>query len=148
MNNMPRIIWIGRHEGLLRDISRGVAYCDKQAIRIAACVMRGWIADRSVLVPMPSHIGYATTSLMLCRELKRINHSYRVMDILRCEPHPSNHEEKMDGRFPSAFTTYIKGETIPPQNAYIIDNCVGTGTTALSALAAMPDAIVFAITKG
>lgn len=147
MNNIPRIIWIGRHEGMLRNISRGVAYGDKQAIRVAAYVMRGWIADGSVLVPMPSHIGYATTSLMLCRELKRLNRSYRVIDALGCEPHPSAHAEKLEGRFPVKFSTFIKNGMGIPSGAYIIDNCIGTGTTALSALAAMPDAIVFAITK-
>lgn len=148
MNNAPRMMWIGRHEGMLRDISRGVAYGDHRSINIAAYTMRGWLADGSVLVPMPSHIGYATTSLMLCRELKRLNRSYRVLDALRCDPHPSSHGEKLEGRFPANFATRIKDGAEVPEGAYIIDNCIGTGTTALSALAAIPSAIVFAITKG
>lgn len=146
-NNAPSIMWIGRHEGLLRDISRGVAYGNAESIRIAAYTMRGWLPDASVLVPMPSHIGYATTALMLCRALKRLNRSYSVVDALRCEPHSSSHGEKLEGRFPVKFLSFIKDGVDIPSGAYIIDNYIGTGTTALSALAALPDATVFALTK-
>jgi len=148
--------WLGRHEGLLRDISRGVGYGDLPSIQIAAHTLVGWIRCGSILVPMPSHIGYATTMLTLCKAIRRLNGTLKVCDRLRCVPHQSHHIQKMHGLYPADFISYLEGEGCRlsggSQDIYIIDNCIGTGTSARSALKAMQyetsKVTVFAITKG
>lgn len=150
-----QMIWLGRHEGLLRDCARGVGYGDPIYTTIAANMMVGWIKTGAILVPMPSHIGYATTTLELCKNIKRLSHNtLKVCDCLRCTPHPSCHLQKAEGKYPDTIFMYKNGSACKVSDGsrpvYIIDNVIGTGTTARAALDAIQydEATVFAITKG
>lgn len=142
-----RIVWVGRHEGLLRDVARGCAYGDPPSLISGAKILSAFIKSGSVLVPMPSHIGYSTTMYDLCRHMTK--HVYaRVCDCLECIPHESSHIQKLRMGSPPEISMYLSSDVPKSENIIIIDNTVCTGATASAALDAIPNATVLAITKG
>jgi len=143
-----RIVWLGRHEGLMRDVSRGCAYGDTECLKKGALLLSSFVPAGSVIIPMPSHIGYATTMLSLCNEMKKINGTYEVRDCLKCIPHQSNHIIKLHGDSPKGIIMYQSAPVFDGSGAFIIDNCIGSGCTAGCALEIMHRATVIAITKG
>lgn len=143
-----RIVWVGRHEGLLRDVARGCAYGDPKSISMGATILSAFVKPGSVLVPMPSHIGYATTMLDLCVRIGEMVKINCVDDVLRCVPHESSHIQKLRMGLPPEIHMYGKRTDMPKGSVYIIDNTVCTGTTASAALGVIPDATLLAITKG
>lgn len=150
-----RIVWVGRHEGLLRDVARGCAYGDPKSIDMGAAVLSAFIKPGSVLVPMPSHIGYATTMLDLCVRIVGLVKTSTILNCLKCIPHESSHIQKLRMGSPpeihmSIKKRFLSEEGILPtrENMIIIDNTVCTGATASAALDAIPNATVLAITKG
>ena len=143
-----RIVWVGRHEGLLRDVARGCAYGDPKSIDMGASVLSAFVKPGSVLVPMPSHIGYATTMLDLCVRIGELVEKGSVLDGLKCVPHESSHIQKLRMGLPPAICMYTSKRLPTRKNIIIIDNTVCTGATASAALDAIPNATVLAITKG
>lgn len=143
-----RIAWVGRHEGLLRDVARGCAYGDPKSIDAGAAVLSAFIKPGSALVPMPSHIGYATTMLDLCVRIGELVKIGSVLDCLKCIPHESSHIQKLRMGLPPEIHMSARGRLPAGGNIIIIDNTVCTGATASAALDVIPNAKVLAITKG
>lgn len=143
--NRNRMIWVARHEGVLREISRGVSYGDPECVEQAARILSAFIPSGSTIVPMPSHIGYATTMLTLCRAVKAKCSRVRICDALRCTPHESSHIVKL--RHGVAPHTEMRKVKPVAEKPIIIDNVIASGATANAALNAIPDATVLAITK-
>lgn len=142
------IVWVGRHEGLLRDVARGCAYGDPKSMDMGAAILSAFVKPGSVLVPMPSHIGYATTMLDLCVRIGELVKINAVLDCLKCIPHESSHVQKLRMGLPPEIHMSTKGRLPTGENTIIIDNTVCTGATASAALDVIPNATVLAITKG
>lgn len=143
-----RIVWVGRHEGLLRDVARGCAYGDSKSIDAGAAVLSAFIKPYSILVPMPSHIGYATTMLDLCVRIGELVKISAVLDCLKCIPHESSHIQKLRMGLPPEIHMSTRWSLPKNENIIIIDNTICTGATASAALDVIPNATVLAITKG
>ena len=130
------IYWLARHEGWHAAIARGVASGDAQCIEVAAKLYSLYLPDGAVVVPMPSHGGYAEQMLSVAERMK----SRLVWNILKAKPHESSRSQKMDGFSPLRIEMWMDRvlEGWYPQNTdiYIIDNTVVTGATASSALEA------------
>lgn len=151
-----RIITVGRHEGLLRAMARAVAWGDVTAMKMAGQLLASFLPDECVLVPMPSHIGYATTMLDLARWTRHFigtrsasKNGCDIVNCLECDPHESSHIVKLERGVPPVVRMYLHKS--PPKfnkPVFIIDNTVATGATASAALAVLPNAKVLAITKG
>lgn len=145
-----KIIYIGRHEGLLRDVSRGCAYGDPSSIEQGASILSAFIKCGSIIVPMPSHVGYPTTMKNLCETILQRNCTLEMVDCLRCLPHQSNHIQKLHNESPSPVQMNLTDDGLKlngDRKIYIIDNCISSGVTASAALAVLPNAVVIAITK-
>lgn len=130
------ICWLARHEGWHAEIARGVAAGDTQCIEVAAKLFDLYLPGGAVVVPMPSHGGYAEEMLSVAEQMK----SRLVWNILKAKPHESSRSQKMDGFSPLRIEMWMDRvlEGWYPQNTdiYIIDNTVVTGATASSALEA------------
>lgn len=130
------IYWIARHEGWHAEIARGVASGDVQCIDVAAKLFDLYLPDSAVVVPMPSHGGYAEQMLRVAERMK----TRLVWDILRAKPHESSRSQKMDGLSPRRIEMWMDrvmvGRYPLDTYIYIIDNTVVTGATATGALEA------------
>lgn len=143
------IAWLGRHEGWLRLVSRGVKDGKPWAINKAAMLFDTMLPDngRVTLVPMPSHSGYATTMLEVCYAVATRRKDVTIVrDILECSPHESHYDVKKRGEMPSPIHMSVKDRV--SGQVVILDNCIGTGVTARCALQVLPNAMVMSITKG
>lgn len=149
MNNSG-IMWVGRYEGLLRHVARGCSYGDATSLFSGAQVLSAFIEDGTIIVPMPSHIGYATTMKWLCERIETINEikSIKMFDCLVCNPHESSRLVKIQNGVPPDIRMYLKKDPPKDKRILIIDNVVCTGMTARAALAALPNATVLTIAKG
>ena len=130
------IYWLARHEGWHAAIARGVAAGDAQCIEVAAKLFDLYLPDGAVVVPMPSHGGYAEQMLQVAEHMK----SRLVWNILKAKPHESSRSQKMDGYSPLHIEMWmdrvLEGWYPQGTDIYIIDNAVVTGATASSALEA------------
>lgn len=130
------IYWLARHEGWHAAIARGVASGDAQCIEVAAKLFDLYLPSGSVVVPMPSHGGYAEQMLRVAECIK----TRLIWDVLRAKPHESSHSQKIDGFSPRRIEMWadrvMKGRYPLDTYIYVIDNTVVTGATATGALEA------------
>lgn len=154
MNSCPdRIIWFGRYEGWLRWLCHGVKDGDIECMDKAARMFDIMLPKGSVIVPMPSHNGKADRMLSIARTLHDLEVSRPVCDILTCRPHVSNYTQKRNGIFPHPIKMIFRVRNAlsmlrtTGKPVFIIDNCIGSGVTAASALAAIPFARVCVLAK-
>jgi predicted amidophosphoribosyltransferase len=151
MNN-NNLLWLGRHEGWLRYIAHGVKDGDEQCIERAAKLFDIMLPDECIIVPMPSHVGYATTMTSVCLEIaSKSDRAY--LNILRCAEHESSYSVKHDGMEPEDYEMWlaIADGWRPCMPVFILDNVICTGVTATSAIRAFKskgiDARVLALTR-
>ena len=133
------------HYSAYRDICHGVKTSFAPVVREAAAMMAASLALPSdgVLIPMPSHQGYATDTLALCLELSALS-GLPVMDILRSDPHESVYNLKSrTGFVPSGLHLGFRltGDVPSGLRPLVVDNVIATGFTMKSALALIPDGI-------
>lgn len=154
MNSCPdRIIWFGRYEGWLRWLCHGVKDGDIECMDKAARIFDIMLPKGSVIVPMPSHDGKADRTLSVARTLHDLDSSRSVCDVLTCRPHVSNYNQKKNGMFPQPIKMMLRVRSAvsmlrtTERPVFIIDNCIGSGVTAASALAAIPFARVCVLAK-
>lgn len=143
-----RIIYFGRYEGWLRWLCRGVRDGDYECIKKAAELFKLMLPDECIIVPMPAHSGRSVQMLEVSLLIQSTDNKMLCMDVLKCEPHESHYEVKKAGGIPpfidmrcEVFQTY----GLP---VFIIDNVIGSGATAASALNALPNATVVTLAKG
>lgn len=149
MNSCPdRIIWFGRYEGWLRMIAHGVKDGDADCIELAAKVFDIMLPNECVVIPMPSHEGTAIEMRLVAERVCSKSLKRDLADILVCKPHESNYIQKKSGFIPAQiFMRSIIGEIDTDLPIFIIDNCIGSGVTAASALEAIPFARVCVLAK-
>lgn len=148
MNN-DRLIWFGRYEGWLRHIAHGVKDGDVECLEKAGQLFDLMLPNECVVVPMPSHIGRATTMHTIAHAVCHGGRRRIMCDALECDPHESSYDQKKAGRLPSPVDMRIadwargdfdRARAEAQGGVYIIDNVVCTGMTARSALLAMEHA--------
>lgn len=147
-----KIIYFGRYEGWLRWLCRGVKDGDCECIKKAAELFKLMLPDECIVVPMPAHSGRSVQMKEVAYHL--IEKSERLcIDALYCEPHMSHYDMKKSGIHPELVHMYAYHEGIKAIKefrlpVFIIDNVIGSGATAASALNALPDATVVTLAKG
>lgn len=132
---------------------KGCRHSNTPAIIRAAMLLVEAIDCPTVLVPVPSHTGFATDMFALagvvCVEAAKRGVPCEVADVLACRPHPSLCEEKHKegGGHPEdiRIVMYQMGgeksmERLAGKYVLLVDNVVDTGKTARAALAALPAA--------
>ena len=128
-----------------RDICHKVKTSYHPFVREAAGMMAASLALPSdgVLIPMPSHLGYATDTLDLCEELSSMT-GLPVMDILRGDMRESLYNIKsLTGEITADVHLGFRLTRDLPAGLrpLVVDNVIGTGFTMKSALALIPDGI-------
>jgi hypothetical protein len=145
-----RMIWFGRYEGWLRWLCKGIQAGDAECIKKSAKLFDLMLPDECMVIPMPGHLGYATTMKDVCYELHKLNKHRRWLNCLCSNPHAPNYLQKKNGtpdpismlvRF--SYDDDIRGD----KPKFIIDNVIASGVTASAALEAIPEAMVCAIAK-
>lgn len=140
-----KIIGIGPHRNLLREIAHGVKDGSAKYADMAARLFDRMLPPDCVVVPMPGHGGQADTMLDVALRLARISRR-KVHDALVCNPHESSYEQKRRGLKPTHIAMWTNA--VLCGKICIIDNCVASGVTASAALGAIPTACVCALTTG
>ena len=128
-----------------RDICHKVKTSYRPFLREAAGMMADLLTLPSdgVLIPMPSHLGYATDTLDLCRELSSLT-GLPVMDILHGDMRESIHNLKsLTGEIPTNISLGFRLTRDVPSglSPLVVDNVIGTGFTMKAALALIPECI-------
>ena len=128
-----------------RDICHKVKTSYRPFLREAAGMMADLLTLPSdgVLIPMPSHLGYATDTLDLCKELSFMT-GLPVMDILHGDMRESIHNLKsLTGEIPTDISLGFRLTRDVPSGLrpLVVDNVIGTGFTMKNALALIPDGI-------
>lgn len=135
-----QLLWLTRYEGYMKAVCRGVRddepSCIEQAARFFDCML----PKNSVIVPMPGHMGRADRMLDVAKAVKRLRPDVEVLDVLRCDPHPSSYDMKKNGLAPCPVRMWHEnfaydGDSRRPK--FIIDNVICTGITAAAATAAL-----------
>lgn len=104
----------------------------RRAVSLAAKDMAALVPMDSVLVPIPSHVGYATDTLTLANEVARIS-GFEVLDVLRSDERESSYEAKKDGR--DAEIRFRLTSPLPVGKTIVyVDNIIASGTTARAAM--------------
>lgn len=102
----------------------------KKAIRAAAMEMAVLLPKDAVLVPIPSHLGYATSTLELATEISKIS-KHPVLDILKGD-NVSSFEQKRRGEKPEI--RFVTHEKRPSGTIVYVDNVIASGATAKAAI--------------
>ena len=140
----------------VRPLCHSVKHCRHSAApaMIQAAKLLAKAIDRpTVLVPVPSHTGFATDMFALagavCVEAAKRGVPCEVADVLACRPHPSlcDEKHKEGGGHPEdiRIVMYQMGgaaarERLAGKYVLLVDNVVDTGKTARAAFAALPAA--------
>lgn len=128
-----------------RDICHKVKTSYRPFLREAAGMMADLLTLTSdgVLIPMPSHLGYATDTLDLCKELSSLT-GLPVMDILHGDMRESIHNLKsLTGEILTDISLGFRLTRDVPSglSPLVVDNVIGTGFTMKAALALIPECI-------
>ena len=125
------------HDGDSRLVAHALKTNDATAVQQAAEAMLSIIRslDNVALVPVPSHLGYATYTLELARAIG----VGQVFDVLRGKQRETLYAQKKRGETPSSSTLgfYAIGSIPEDMNIVYLDNVVATGTTAKAAYEAI-----------
>lgn len=126
-----------------RLIAHGIKNGVKPYIVHAAKAMAPYVNRDSILVPIPSHSGVATTTLMLAHAISNISQS-QVMPCIRGRKRMSLYKIKKRGLpIPTTddFYGYQLTEPVPQdKDIVLIDNVTATRTTAEACLKIIPHA--------
>lgn len=112
---------------------------DYDAIYQMAMEMKSLINASMVLIPVPNRFGYPDATKTLCNVLKAYT-GCSVMDILSGKERQSVYEAKKQLKSLNSedFGFFINGNI--PENAYLVDNVISTGSTIKYILRLIPNA--------
>ena len=148
VRNGLEILSVGEYS-IYRELCNRVKTGERCSILEAAYL----IADRipflltSVLIPMPSHLGYATDTLEICSEVSKLT-GLSVLDALQGVERESLYYIKRNGKEvpdPSFFGFHLVRDIPADLTPVIVDNVIATGQTMKAALSAVRTAIPCAI---
>lgn len=130
------------HNDLAKEMKQG----NSLAIAIAAAEMERYIPNNAVLVPMPSHQGFATYTLELAKRIGELTKA-EICDTLKGRPRKSLYQLKKEGGNPrkAKFGFYLTDCIPSGKQIIVIDNVVATGATAKAAASVLGDCVVFAL---
>lgn len=126
----------------ISHLAHGVKDGDRSTIIRAASYMANIvsvIADRHcVIIPMPGRTGVATYTKQIAEQISCLT-GIPIADTLRSRPHmPQYLRKKLYGNGSLALMKFFSTSNLPADTTPIlIDNVLDTGTTAMSALAAL-----------
>ena len=148
VSNGLEILSVGEYS-TYRDLCHRVKTGERSSIQEAAHLMAERIPFllTSVLIPMPSHLGYASDTLRLCNEISSLT-GLPVIDALLGNKRESLYHLKRNGMVvpDSSFFGYHLVRDIPAYlTPVIVDNVIATGQTMKAAIAAVMKAIPCAI---
>lgn len=108
---------------------------DQELKKLVASDVSGLIADKdAVVIPIPSHVGFATYTLNIASLA-----GFNVIDCIECEPHESLYERKKRGEHvePKDLRFRLKEDApdLKGKKVYLFDLVYATGTTARAARA-------------
>lgn len=135
LNETSACLGAGYH-GFIRHLAHEVKSGDNDAIDQASLLMMKYVPANSVLIPIPSHYGYATYTLKLAKFIAKRTKS-RVLDIVSSEPRETLYNQKMKGIDPSKVNlgfNVTQDERVADilhsaRNVILIDNVVDSGAT-------------------
>lgn len=134
---------VGRYAGRLRSLAHGLKQGDAAAIEESAWRMADLVPDNAVLVPIPGHLGRASSTLRLAEAIAALKPGASVVDALEAEPHESNYDQKKRLHKPPKSVNMWRREGVElPEDrpVYFIDNVVASGKTYYAAQKAIPGA--------
>ena len=138
----------GKMDRLARAVkSDGLNSVNLNAINEAADLMAPMVPDNAVLVPAPSHEGYATDMLLLANAIG-VRTNSEVADVLKSAPRDSQYDHKINTGKP--FTAeelgiHMEGELPEGKFPVVIDNVVNTGNTAEACVQALGGGLVLSL---
>ena len=138
----------GKMDRLARAVkSDGLNSVNLNAINEAADLMAPMVPDNAVLVPAPSHEGYATDMLLLANAIG-VRTNSEVVDVLKSAPRDSQYDHKINTGKP--FTAvelgiHMDGELPEGKFPVVIDNVVNTGNTAEACVQALGGGLVLSL---
>ncbi len=141
---MEQIETFGHYGGSLRHLALRVKDGKESALRCVAELMATRLPAGAVVVPMPSHLGRATTMLGVAERIGLTRPDVAICDALGAVPHASRYADKKAGRRTEGVRMRLL-RPLPSGKVFIIDNCVDTGETFRAASAAIPGALLLAI---
>lgn len=118
-----------------RELAHGVKSCSGMAIMESSVILSNAVDEDCVLVPVPSHVGYATYTKSLCEMIAGLSKS-SVADVLRCRNRELVYNAKKSLIEPSLLKLGIytindkKGLVTAEKRIILIDNVIDSGTTA------------------
>lgn len=130
---------VGEH----RKIANALKEKDADAVRVAAEEIANILPSDCVLVPMPSHLGYANDTKVLAEAVSRITGN-EVIDALEGFSRESVRvaKEKRHKFTPEGFGFRLKESLPEGKQVVIIDNVIASGTTAAAASRATKGGLV------
>lgn len=128
-----------------RVIAKGIKYGSYDAIKEAAESMAEFVRFSDVLVPMPSHHGYATQTFKLCMAISQLTGA-PVSNVLRGKARQPLYDAKKSGQSVNwtDLGLYIDGVLPEGKNIIVVDNVIDTGASAKAAIAAIGSCTVLA----
>ena len=147
VSNGLEILSVGEYS-IYRELCHRVKTGELSSIQEAAYLMAERISFLStrILIPMPSHLGYATDTLRLCNEISILT-GLPVVNALMGNERESLYYLKRNGEVPDlSFFGFHLVRDIPAElTPVIVDNVIATGQTMKAALSVVRQAIPCAI---
>lgn len=123
-----------RYNNTSRVVAHGLKKNRQDAIITAAYKMVDCLPENCVLVPVPSHLGYATYTLRLANLMSSISGA-SVADVLRGNARAANYDVKRQGKHLTLFDLGYHLEDALPDGKFpvLIDNVIDSGLNAIAA---------------
>lgn len=138
---------VGEYSGELRDLAHGIKDGNQEDIDTSGEMMSNIIPDGSVLVPVPSRGGDATTTLKLAKAIVKHSPSCSIKDILKGASRRSLYDLKKESKTLSEeeFGFFLTEELPKDLVVYLIDNVIASGSTGLAASKVVPNSVLVAL---
>ena len=147
-NGITPFMAVDGYRGKLDRLARAVKDGNNiTALQEAVDLMASRIPANAVLVPVPSHLGYATDTLTLAKALGERT-DVPVVDILKSAPRERQYDVKKTTGHPltaGQLGIYMEGELPKGKMPFVIDNVVNSGNTAEACVKALGYGIVYSL---
>lgn len=147
-NGITPFMAVDGYRGKLDRLARAVKDGNNiTALQEAVDLMAPRIPANAVLVPVPSHLGYATDTLTLAKALGERT-DVPVVDILKSAPRERQYDVKKTTGHPltaGQLGIYMEGELPKGKMPFVIDNVVNSGNTAEACVKALGYGIVYSL---
>lgn len=119
----------------VRAICHKVKKSDISAISAISSYLSRSLSSSSILIPAPSHIGCATYTLEICKEIRR-RKGNKIADILKRTSSESLYEMKLKGK---GYVEMFLTKNVENGHYLFVDNVISTGLTFNTAKALIPN---------